>query len=122
MSFFLLYYSTSIVRYVYYRAHVLARYDGVETVARILGTVLSPIVFEELDYYGSYGMRTASTATALIYLVFFVKEPLQEEEEKVCNIPDLEMCALKPQPLPCRRTLPTAKASLASSPTRYTAT
>ncbi len=41
------------------RAHVLARFDGVESVGRIVGTALSPVIFDALGYYGSYGIRSA---------------------------------------------------------------
>jgi membrane protein DedA with SNARE-associated domain len=39
------------------RAHRLARLDGVETLANIIGTLLSPFVFQKLGYFGNYGIR-----------------------------------------------------------------
>ncbi len=37
------------------RAHIISRYDGTEYLAGILGTWLSPIVFDVWGYYGTYG-------------------------------------------------------------------
>ncbi len=41
----------------HFRAHVLARYDGIESFARIVGTALSPIVFDAAGYYASFAIR-----------------------------------------------------------------
>ena len=88
--------------YCNFRAHVLARYDGMESFATIIGTALSPVVFNATDYYGCYAIRweniriypflinkipvegptsmnsffprTTSTVCAILYLLF-VKEP-----------------------------------------------
>ena len=40
-----------------FRAHVLARFDGMESFATIIGTALSPVVFNATDYYGCYAIR-----------------------------------------------------------------
>ncbi len=51
--------STLRVRVAHSRAHVLARYDGVESFGRIVGTALSPVIFDAIGYYGCYGIRSA---------------------------------------------------------------
>ncbi len=62
------------------RAATLLRYDGVETLAQILGTALSPFLFDWLGFLGSYLARATFTLAALLYLVFVIREPLQKSE------------------------------------------
>ena len=69
------------------RAHRLARADGVEVMGTILGTLLSPVIHDYLDYYGSYGFSSAFIFVSLVYCVLFVPEPLvkkqlEDNEEK----------------------------------------
>lgn len=63
------------------RAHRLARADGVEFVGSIIGTLLSPVILEYLDYYGSYSLSSALILAALVYCVLFVPEPLVKETD-----------------------------------------
>ena len=55
----------------------LARLDGVETGSRLLGTVLSPIVFREFGYYASFGARLGCSISAFLYVTLMVREPIQ---------------------------------------------
>ena len=59
------------------RAHRLARLDGVETLAIIIGTLLSPIIFKNFGYFGNYAISAVLFAISIFYLVCFVKEPIQ---------------------------------------------
>ncbi len=54
---------------------MLSRYDGVELLAQIAGLVLSPIVFDALGYFGSFGIRLGCTFTATLYLLVFIRDP-----------------------------------------------
>lgn len=62
------------------RSRRLARYDGVEVVANMVGTVLSPVLGDRIGFYGTYGVGSGSMLMALFYLVFFVNEPVVVEE------------------------------------------
>jgi len=61
------------------RAYRLARLDGIETLAVIIGTLLSPVIFRNLGYFGNYAISSAMFASAIVYLVWFVKEPIQRQ-------------------------------------------
>jgi len=61
------------------RAHRLARLDGMETIASMIGTILSPIIFKSLGYYGSYSFSCVFLALAIAYMIFFVEEPIKKE-------------------------------------------
>ena len=61
----------------------MARYDGIECVSRIFGVALSPIVYNNLGYYGSFGIRLGCSALAILHLVIFVKEPQVFNDLKV---------------------------------------
>jgi MFS transporter, PCFT/HCP family, solute carrier family 46, member 3 len=60
------------------RAHRLARLDGMETTATIIGTILSPIIYKGLGYYGSYCFSGIFILLAIIYIILFVKEPVMK--------------------------------------------
>jgi len=64
------------------RSHRLARLDGMETTALVIGTILAPIVFKNLGYFGSYGFSCFFNLLAIIYILKFVKEPMMEEREE----------------------------------------
>ena len=71
------------------RAYRLSRLDGMETIATVVGTLLSPVIFKQLGYYGSYSMGWLFSALAVIYMVFIVKEPLLKiEEMNIKSIPE----------------------------------
>ena len=57
------------------RASTLARYDGFETIGCISGTLLSPIVLNNLSATASYSFRIGADFIALLYLLIFIKEP-----------------------------------------------
>jgi hypothetical protein len=68
------------------RAHRLTRLDGFETIAIIIGTLLSPLIFKKLGYYGNYGINCVFVVLAIAYLVYFVEEPItivKSEKEHV---------------------------------------
>ena len=60
------------------RSYRLVRNDGIEHVGKILATFCSPIVFNQLDYLGTYVIRLCFSVVALLYLIFFVKENRRE--------------------------------------------
>ncbi len=59
------------------RAHRLARLDGIETLANVVGTLLSPFVFRQLGYFGNYAISAIFFALSIAYLIFFVREPIK---------------------------------------------
>jgi MFS family permease len=63
------------------RAYRLARLDGMLTLSDIIGTMLSPYIFDYMGYYGNYILSSASFALAIIHLVFFVKEPIDTKPQ-----------------------------------------
>jgi PCFT/HCP family folate transporter-like MFS transporter 1/3 len=63
------------------RAYRLARLDGMLTLSDIIGTMLSPYIFDYMGYYGNYVFSSASFALAIIHLVFFVKEPIDTKPQ-----------------------------------------
>lgn len=60
------------------RASRLARFDGVEQFGQLFASVLSPILFNNLSYYGIFVPRLLIFGAALVYLTFAVKEPTQK--------------------------------------------
>jgi len=52
------------------------------TLSSIAGTLLSPQVFEYWGYFGNYGLSTLSFVLAILYLIFFVKEPIDTKKQK----------------------------------------
>ena len=58
------------------RAHRIARLDGTEYLATLIGTLLSPHVPTFLGYYGSYSLFGGLSLLAALYLHIFVKEPI----------------------------------------------
>ena len=60
----------------------LARFDGMEQFGQLVGTLASPLLFAGLGYYGTYIGKTVCMIGTLAYLVFFVKEPMNREEEE----------------------------------------
>ena len=65
------------------RAHRLARLDGIETLASVVGTLLSPFIFKQLGYFGNYAISCGFFALSIIYLIFIVKEPIIRKEKEV---------------------------------------
>ena len=63
------------------RTYRLTRIDGVETVSMVVGTLVSPYVFEYLGYYGNYCLCSLLMALAILYLIFFVHEPIDQKKQ-----------------------------------------
>ena len=55
------------------RATRLARMDGIEQIAVMIGTFLSPKIFKALSYHGSYGFSLGIRTVAFLYTVFCVR-------------------------------------------------
>eukprot|EP00095_Tigriopus_kingsejongensis_P000772 maker-scaffold67_size430214-snap-gene-1.17 protein:Tk00772 transcript:maker-scaffold67_size430214-snap-gene-1.17-mRNA-1 annotation:"solute carrier family 46 member 3-like isoform x1" len=64
------------------RAARLARFDGVEQIANVVGLALSPIAFMTTGYLGSFLMGTGCNILALLYLIFYTPEPILTREDK----------------------------------------
>ena len=64
------------------RASTLARYDGLETLGLIFGTLLSPLVLRQ-SRIAAYACKIGTSAFAILYLVFIVKEPAKPKTQKV---------------------------------------
>ena len=62
------------------RAHRIARLDGVETIATMVGTLLSPLVSKHVGYFGNYGLFAGLALSAAVYLQYFVKEPVDKKQ------------------------------------------
>jgi len=60
---------------------VLARFDGVEMVGRIVGNALSPYLYDFGGYYGCYGARIGCTVAAALYLALVVREPKGRQDD-----------------------------------------
>ena len=62
------------------RASLLARFDAMELLGLVAGSLLSPITFKLLGYYGSYLTYFFSCLLSLIYLKWFVQEPMKTKQ------------------------------------------
>jgi MFS family permease len=60
------------------RTHGMTRMDGMITLATVAGTLLSPHVFKHLGYYGNYISSALYFVLAMVYLIFFVQEPIKK--------------------------------------------
>ena len=69
------------------RAYRLTRLDGVMTLSSVTGTFLSPYIFENMGYYGNYCLSSLLFCFAIIYLHFFVPEPIDTQKQKD-NLPE----------------------------------
>ena len=58
------------------RAYRLSRLDGMFTLSHIVGTSLSPYIFDYMGYFGNFILSSVFFALAIIHLVLFVKEPI----------------------------------------------
>ena len=63
------------------RPHVLTRLDGVESVAIIIGTAVSPFLADSIGYMATYVMRSCFYLMAVIYITFFVHEKVSYKEK-----------------------------------------
>jgi len=59
------------------RAYRLARLDGVETVAMIIATLLSPTISKYIGPYGNYGFGLTLILMSIFYGKMFVREPIK---------------------------------------------
>jgi MFS family permease len=64
------------------RAHRLARLDGMELLGYIVGTFVSPVIYERVGSFGSYGLSAGFIFLAIAYLVAFVEEPIERKTEE----------------------------------------
>ncbi len=64
------------------RAARMARFDGVEQFGQLVATLVSPVIFDRLGNYGSFGFSSACVASALAYVVFVVEEPRKIESRR----------------------------------------
>ena len=55
------------------RASTLARYDGLETIGTLTGTLLSPVILKNLNATASYSFRIGTDSLALLYLLIFIQ-------------------------------------------------
>ena len=55
------------------RTSKLARLDGIEQIAVMIGTFASPRIFKTLSYYGSYSFSLGIRTLAFFYTYFGVK-------------------------------------------------
>ena len=62
------------------RAQRLARFDGFETLANMLGFLASPAIFAKLGYLGVFSICEGMIGLAIIYIIFFIEEPKVEIE------------------------------------------
>ena len=67
------------------RASTITRYGGFEVLGVILGTFLSPILLQEFSALTNYSIKIACTFIALIYVIFFVKEPQKSQAKPKLN-------------------------------------
>ena len=54
----------------------------------LIGTVLSPYIFDAVDYYGCYGLAISFNALVTIYFLFVIKEipkPSSHDASKICE-------------------------------------
>ena len=65
------------------RTHRLSRLDGTETFAMVIGTILAPVNFKTLGYFGSYGVSSLFTLAAIIYITLLVDEPTKTVLHKI---------------------------------------
>ena len=56
------------------RATTLARFDGLELVARVSGTLLAPIMSENTNKYANFILKLVSDLLAILYLIFIIKD------------------------------------------------
>jgi len=56
------------------RAKVLGRFDAIELAGWVLGSLVSPSIFQYLNYYGSYSIYLICCILSLIYLHYYVPE------------------------------------------------
>ena len=63
------------------RTFRLTRLDGVETISRVVGTMLSPYIFENMGYYGNFCLCTVMLGLAFLYMVFFVPEATRTQKQ-----------------------------------------
>ena len=62
------------------RASLLARFDAMELLGLVAGSLLSPMTFKLLGYYGSYLTYFFCCLLALIYMKLCVQEPVKTTE------------------------------------------
>ena len=54
------------------RATTLARFDGLELVARVSGTLLSPVLSNKIDRYANFSLKLICDLLAVLYLIFII--------------------------------------------------
>jgi hypothetical protein len=71
--------------------NIANRLDGSCTLSKVVGSLLSPYIFEYLGYFGNYCLSSLSFVLAILYLVFFVKEPIDTKKQQEA-LPDNLAC------------------------------
>ena len=56
------------------RATTLARFDGLELVARVSGTLLSPVLANKIGRYANFILKLICDLLAILYLIFIIKD------------------------------------------------
>lgn len=64
------------------RAKKLARFDALELLGTLAGTLLSPVVYNAWGYYGTYICYLSLTFAAFLQCLFFTTEPITVSVEK----------------------------------------
>lgn len=58
------------------------RFDGMEQLGQVVGTILSPLIFNALGYYGIYVGRLILMVASLVYMIWAVREPIEDRVMK----------------------------------------
>ncbi len=78
------------------RAYRLTRLDGIETLASIIGTLISPYIFQKLGFYGNYILSSLFISAGIAYLWLIVCEPIQNSyiaSSKMPSQQEINTCA-----------------------------
>jgi MFS family permease len=69
------------------RTYRLSRQDGMHGLANIVGTLISPYVFQNLGFYGNYVLSAIFFSIGIAYLCLIVKEPIKNAYIASIDIP-----------------------------------
>ena len=59
----------------------LSIFDGTDMVASIVGSVLAPIIKNNIGLYACFGLKLIVSSLSLIYGIFCVKEPTKDIQD-----------------------------------------
>ena len=92
MSFLGIYSYGTLISKPENRATKLIIFDGFDILASVSGSLLSPIILNNLGEYANFGIKCGCTFLALLYAIFIIKEPSNNtKDEKKCQ---LKMCQI----------------------------